>query len=133
LPIAKRHYRLALADILQAHDEALKFGGLPGIPNLGMVEAAIARPYNGYYRKIEEKCAAIIQSIAGNHGFADGNKRTALICLAVFIARSDYELFPVNEDEDLDLAVEQMILDVVNHDMTFDQTQSWFKARIRRP
>jgi death on curing protein len=97
-----------------------------------MVEAAIARPYNGYYHRIEEKCAAIVQSIAGNHGFADGNKRTALICLAVFVARSDYELFPLNDDEDLDQAVEQMILDVVNHVLTLDQTKAWFKMRIRR-
>ena len=132
MPIGKRHYRLTLADILQAHDEALEFGGLPGIPNLGMVEAAIARPYSGYYRRIEDKCAAIVQSIAGNHGFADGNKRTALICLAIFIARSDYELFPLNANEDLDLAVEQMILDVVNHEMTFDQLRAWFKVRISR-
>jgi hypothetical protein len=29
-----------------------------GIVNLGLVESAIHRPYNGYYRRIERKAAA---------------------------------------------------------------------------
>jgi prophage maintenance system killer protein len=79
LPSGKRHYRLTLADALSAHERALQTGGLSGIPNIGMVESAIARPYNGHYQPIARKAAALLQSISTNHGFADGNKRTAII------------------------------------------------------
>jgi death-on-curing protein len=63
---------------LDAHERALTFGGLPGIRDLGAVQSAIARPYTGYYRKIEEKAAAIVESVAAGHCFTDGNKRTSL-------------------------------------------------------
>ncbi|MSO89334.1 MAG: hypothetical protein EXQ89_05135 [Rhodospirillaceae bacterium] len=50
--------------------------------NIGLIESAIARPYSGYYRSIVKKAAALLESMASNHGFADGNKRTTLILVA---------------------------------------------------
>jgi hypothetical protein len=52
--------------------------------------------------------------LANPAGLADGNKRTALVSLVVFVDRSDYELSPL-DGEDFDLAIDQMILDVVTH------------------
>jgi death-on-curing protein len=69
-----------LGDALQAHDRAITdYGGLRGIPNLSMIESALARPYSGYHRLIASKAAALVESFAKNHGFADGNKRTTVI------------------------------------------------------
>ena len=65
-------------DALSAQERALTFGGLDGISNLSLVESAIARSYTGYYLPIWKKAAALVESMAGNHGFADGNKRTTL-------------------------------------------------------
>ena len=56
---------------------ALLFGGLPGIRDLGLIESAVSRPFTGYYRSIESKAAALVQSMSGNHGFIDGNKHAA--------------------------------------------------------
>ena len=42
------------------------------------IQSAIARPYHGYHRLIQQKAAAPVHGIVRNHGFADGNKRTAL-------------------------------------------------------
>ena len=81
MPTGRRHYRLTLADALSAHERALRFGGRPGVVNLGSIESAIARPYSGYHRAIGRKAAALVESMVGNHGFADGNKRTTLILL----------------------------------------------------
>jgi death on curing protein len=55
-------------DALSAHAEALKYGGLDGIGNFGLIDSALARPYSGYYRKIEEKAAALVESFSTNHG-----------------------------------------------------------------
>jgi death-on-curing protein len=126
------HYRLTLADALSAHERALKFGGLDGIPNPTLVESAISRPYSGYYRKIEKKAAALVESMAGNHGFADGNKRTALILLHTLLTRSGYALSPVTNHEDMQDAAEKMILASVTKVMTFDDLVEWFEKRIRR-
>ena len=132
MPSGKRHYRLTLADALSAHDRALKLGGRPGIPNIGLVEAAIGRPYVGYYRSIERKAAALVQSVATNHGFADGNKRTATILMLALLNKSGYDLKAIRGERDIQTAVEKMVLDVVTHKLGFEGLVQWFEARIRR-
>ena len=93
----------------------------------------MSRPYNGYYRRIEEKAAALVQSVASNHGFADGNKRTALILVRTLLERSGFQLCArAKPPELINEAVEQMILGAVIGDMTFDDLVAWFRERIRR-
>jgi death-on-curing protein len=123
---------LTLADALSAHDRALTYGGLPGIPNIGLVESAIARPYNGYYRTIHQKAAALVESGARNHGFADGNKRTTLILLQTLLTKSGYDLLSASAGESIEQAVEEVILASVMGQMNFDQLCAWFEARIRK-
>jgi death-on-curing protein len=129
LPIAKQHYKLTLADILGAHERALTFGGLAGIRDIGTVEAAITRPYIGYYKKIEEKAAAIVESVAAHHGFVDGNKRTALYLLNLLLLKSGYQLVPM-AGEDLNRAVEMMIVDVVERRLNKHEATDWLKQRV---
>jgi death-on-curing protein len=92
---------------------------LPGIRDRGSIEAAIARPYTGYYRSIARKAAALVHSLALNHGFIDANKRTALLMVDLFLRKSGY-------------AMETMILDVVTHRLDFGQLVEWFRQRIVR-
>ena len=97
--------------------------------DVGSIEAAIARPYSGYYRLIAQKAAALLHSLATNHGFIDGNKRTALFMTALLLTRSGYKLR--DDDEDLlNREVEEMVLAVVEHRMNFDDLKAWFKERI---
>lgn len=70
--------------------------------------------------------------MAGNHGFADGNKRTTLILVHLMLKKSDYELMELETDASLDLAAEQMVLDSVNRELDFNQLVDWFTRRIRR-
>lgn len=83
--------------MILAHDFALAYGGLQGIRDPGAIEAAVARPYCGYYRSIAKKAAALVQSLASNHGFIDGNKRTALLMMNLLLLRSGYQLRGDNE------------------------------------
>jgi death-on-curing protein len=70
--------------------------------------------------------------MSGNHGFADGNKRTTLILLHTLLAKSGYQLAPLDDAESLQDAAEQMIVDTVNHDLEFDDVTAWLKSRIRK-
>ena len=97
-----------------------------------MVESAIQRPYGGYYPSIAQKCAALVQSVSRNHGFADGNKRTTLLLLHTLLKRSGYKLVSLGNGEDIETAAEQMILDVVTNQLNFRELVLWLKARIRR-
>ncbi len=126
----RHHYRLTLDDALAAHEQALGFGGLPGVINLGSIESAIARPYSGYYRAIRRKAAALVESMVGNHGFADGNKRTTLILLNLLLERSGYRLVPPVKNGSIQVEVENMIMDVAQKRLLFDDLVEWFGKRI---
>lgn len=57
-----------------------KFGGTRGIRDRGLLESALARPFQTFdnkdlYPTIVKKAAALIESILRNHPFVDGNKR----------------------------------------------------------
>ncbi len=123
---------MTIADALSAHDRALQTGGLPGIPDIGLVESAIHRPYHGYYRTIAQKASALVQSMAGNHGFADGNKRSTIILTHLLLLKSGYQLVPLATDDPLDVAMEELVLSVVRHELEFDKIVNWFNERLVR-
>jgi death-on-curing protein len=131
LPRSRRHYRVTLDDVKEGHHNALKAGGMPGIRDEGLIEAAIGRPYTGYYKTIHRKAAALVHSLAKNHGFVDGNKRTALFALDLLLKRSGYEL-RANDVAQLNRDVERMILDVVEDRLEDRELVDWFKLRVVR-
>lgn len=130
MPRGKKHYRINLEDAFEAHDTALTYGGTPGVINLHLIESAIARPYSGYYRQIWKKAASLFESVCRNHGFTDGNKRTAVLLLDLLIERSGYELISL-EDEDLNDAIENLAVDVANGILEVGQIEEWFRIRIK--
>jgi death-on-curing protein len=75
-----------LDEALYLHDILIKrFGGAAGVLDKGSLESALARPRSGYYRSLSEQSAALMQSLAMNHPFVDGNKRVAFALTAIFL------------------------------------------------
>ncbi len=86
-----RDWRWVRADVVYAvHDRQLaEHGGLDGIRDVGAIESALARPQNqAAYGEpdVADLAAAYAYGLARNHGFADGNKRTAWIVARLFLA-----------------------------------------------
>ncbi len=75
-----------LREVVDIHDDQiLQFGGEPGLRDAGALDSAIMRPQIGYYDGIIEEAAALLESLAMNHPFVDGNKRTAFAATEVFL------------------------------------------------
>ncbi len=89
----------------------------------------MGRPYTGYYPTIEMKGAALLESLACNHGFIDGNKRTALVTLDLLLVRSGYRL-RADDVEQLNQDAEKMVLDLVEHRIKFDEVVAWIEKWI---
>lgn len=71
---------LSLDESLAIHERLLeKFGGPPGVRDMGMLESALYRPQTGYYDDITSMSAALFESLLMNHPFVDGNKRAAFL------------------------------------------------------
>lgn len=67
-----------------------RFGGLPGIRDLGLLESAVVVPqssFAGFYAhtSLADIAAAYIFHIIKNHPFYDGNKRTGVLSGLVFL------------------------------------------------
>lgn len=78
---------LTLVEVLAIHaDQIERYGGSPGIRDPGLLEAALFRPQTGYYADLVEEAAALWESLAQNHPFVDGNKRTAFAVTYTFLA-----------------------------------------------
>jgi death on curing protein len=90
-------WRWVRADLIYAvHDRQLaEHGGLDGVRDLGAIESALARPQNlDLYGEadVAALAAAYAYGLARNHGFSDGNKRTAWIAARLFLADNGYRL-----------------------------------------
>src|SRR5882762_4493274 len=69
-----------VAETIEAHRLLIEeFGGLHGIRDKGLLESAVLRPQNGYYGNLIEEAPALMESLANNHAFIDGNKRISFV------------------------------------------------------
>ncbi len=121
------HYRVTLADVLAAHEEALTYGGRSGVVSLDAIQSAIGRPYSGYHRAIHRKAAALLHALVQNHGFVDGNKRSALIVTLLMVERSGYRL-----KLDVDERIDDTVVSVAEGETTFDDLAEWFRVRLSK-
>lgn len=76
---------VTIAEVEQAHQVALEFGGSPGLRDRAALEAAVFRPQCGYYGDAIEEAAALFESLVQNHPFVDANKRTAFLATDLFL------------------------------------------------
>jgi death on curing protein len=123
---------LTTAQILAIHDLMVKrFGGSPGIRDLGLIESAVARPQasfdgNDLYVSLFDKAAALLQSLLKNHPFVDGNKRTALTSAGIFMEINGFKL-KNSHAEEVEFAIA-----VDNQHLSIGEISSWLKKNSAR-
>jgi death on curing protein len=111
------------------HQELLKeHGGLPG-PGPGSVEATLAHPHNVLAygdpdATVPKLAAAYGYGFARNHCFADGNKRTALVSMDVFLQLNGFELTAAEPE------VVEVIRAVAAGTMSEPELEVWMASHI---
>lgn len=84
---------LTVDNVLELHSVLIqRYGGIGGVRNPEAIEAAVFRPQTGYYADILGEAAALLESLAINHPFLDGNKRIAFAVMDVFLRINGYRL-----------------------------------------
>jgi len=85
-------------NLLTFHENQLKtYGGISGIRDEGLLDSALEQPeasFGGVYMHsdIFHMAAAYGYHICQNHPFLDGNKRTALIAMYMFLFVNGYQI-----------------------------------------
>ena len=117
-----------LPAVLQIHiDQLAEFGGLSGVRDGGAVESALARPQNLFaYGEpdLYELAAAHTAGLCQNHGFVDGNKRTAFLTGYVVLYLQGYTI--VAEQAEVIAAM----LGLADHTLDEAGYASWLREHV---
>ena len=121
---------LTFEDVCETQVEQVdRFGGLHGIRNANLVRSAVDNPVNAYHYNDEDDLLALAirlgVAIARNHGFNDGNKRTAAVSLMAFLEINGFAL-----DMPDDTLLGRMLEAVLTYDMTEDEFASHLDGYI---
>jgi death on curing protein len=118
---------IAVVRTIQA-DLIVRFGGLQGERDEGMLESALARPRNRYaYGETDtfRLAAAYSYGLAKNHPFADGNKRIAFMAAYVFLRLNGFTLAADQAE------ATSVFLDLAAGTLDEPDLASWLKLRSR--
>ena len=66
-----------------------------------------------------------MESVVNNHGFADGNKRTAVVLLGVFLVRNGFEWVATNAE------LTDCVLRLARGKLTLTELTEWFEQTLR--
>jgi death-on-curing protein len=113
------------ADLIQ------RYGGTFGIRDEKLLDSSLAQAkarWGGLYlhKSIFDKAAAYGFHLCRNHPFVDGNKRTALIVMDIFLQKNGWELIASEED------TYTMIMRLADGGISKIELSFWLKENCRR-
>jgi death-on-curing protein len=117
-----------LPEVLLALHKAhlAEHGGAEGLRDAGLFESALARPQNRWSYSADaslfELAASYCYGLAKNHASVDGNKRTALVSLLLFLELNGYRLKATQEQR------YEVVLKVASGDVEEEQLTEWIQA-----
>ncbi len=105
-------------------------GGAHGVRDLGALLAALGRPRASFegqdlYPSLEHKGAALMLSLIQNHPFVDGNKRTGVAALGLFLALNGHRLVADNAD------LVALALGVARSQYGLEDVVAWLRPRVQ--
>lgn len=117
---------ILLEDILEFHAE-LEESDIPvedGVRDMALLESAVNAPFQTFgsqdlFPSIYEKAARLLYGIANNHAFVDGNKRTAVHAMEVFLIMNRVSLdYTIDE-------MEVMVIGIADNTLTYEDAARW--------
>ena len=117
---------LTIAEVLTIHKQQIDhYGGIDGVRDSGLLEFALFRPQSGYYNSVAEESAALMESLANNHPFLDGNKRVAFAAAHTFLLVNGFDLAvdPIS-------AFEFVMRSISSGEFRVAQILKWINAHI---
>lgn len=121
---------LRAAEVLAIHNASIeRFGGAPGVRDEGLLESALAQPFQSFgdvelYPSHAEKAARYAFGIISNHPFCDANKRTGAAVMGAFL-RMNGASFKPRADELL-----SVVLGTASGSVSYRELAAWISSQI---
>ena len=119
--------QFTVQDIYELHIQLEKtFILSSGIRDKNLLASAVNTPFqtfmgNDLYPTIYDKAAQLCYGIANNHPFTDGNKRTALHSMYVYLIINGFDITTSQQE------VENLIINVAAGNMTNVELTQWLR------
>ena len=118
---------LSVDEVIIIHEYLIdEFGGASGIRDISALESALARPQSGHYKNVYEESAALMESLAVNHPFIDGNKRISFFATDIFLRLNGFYI-----DCDSETAHDFFIDLFESNNFKFKYLLPWLKKHIK--
>ena len=117
--------RLSKEQVILLHERLIEVtGGSNGVRDEGMLDSALANPFQSFggeelYPGVETKAAQLCFGIVKNHPMVDGNKRSGVHVMLVFLALNGYELSYTQKE------LSDVILDLASGKITAEDMLQW--------
>ena len=124
--------QFTIQDIYEFHNQLEKaFILSSGVRHKNLLASAVNTPFqtfmgNDLYPSLYDKAAQLCYGIANNHPFTDGNKRTALHSMYVYLIINGFDI-PASQQE-----VENLIINVAAGNMTNTELAEWLRENTIR-
>jgi death-on-curing protein len=118
--------------VLKIHAKQIElFGESLGIREIGLLRSAIAMPNASFggdflHENIFLMAAAYLFHISQNHPFVDGNKRTAFVCMDVFLRINGYKLKSDTK------SLEKLVIDTVTGKLSKNDIADFLRKNSRK-
>ncbi len=122
---------LSAEDLLVIHETVMhETGGSAGLRDPGMLESIAAKPETSFggkslYPDIYSHAAALYEALVNYHVFIDGNKRTAVAALGLFLYQNGSSLTVSNEE------IERFTLDAAASHPDLADVGQWVKQHSK--
>ena len=121
------HQFLSIEEAIVIHDDQIaRFGGSLGLRDEGALASALLRSQIGYYDSLLQEAAAMMESLAMNHPFLDGNKRIAFFGTDAFLRLNGHFIDCDNEEA---YAFFMNLFETST--FQFDELNSWLEKHVK--
>ena len=123
---------ILLDDVLEFHRELTdKYTMESGIHDMNMLLSAINTPFQSFagqdlYPTVFDKASRLCFGLAKNHPFNDGNKRTAVHTMLIYLGLNDIFL----DYEQMEL--ETVIIDVASGKINSEDLSLWIESHVQK-
>ena len=119
--------QFTIQDIYELHNQLEEIFILSsGVRDENLLASAVNTPFqtfmgNDLYPSLYDKAAQLCYGIVKNHPFTDGNKRTALHSMYVYLIINGFDIIATQQE------VEDLIIDVAAGNMTNTELAEWLR------
>lgn len=121
---------ITVNQVMRMHEQLIDAtGGTQGVRDPGLLASAIAAPFQSFmgceaHPSLLEKAAYLGYGIIKNHPYLDGNKRSGVHAMLVFLALNGAQLQYTQKE------LSDMVVQVASGAMAAPQLHAWLEAHL---